>query len=276
MLKQHLSRGVGLVGLFVLLTITGAAASAQEASLPTISATAEGITVPEGLVAGLTTLVFRNDTEAPFSPILARLKEGKTMEDFMAAMQAGPAGALAVVVILGGVETAPGGSYNITYNLLAGDYILLSFAQQGPPTILPFSVASSEHQAPQPDVVVNLVDFAFAMPTSLAAGTQVWEIANIGEQPHEMAILRVEESATLEDVSAQLIAALASAENGPPEMPYETAFMWTPMSPGTRAWLEVNLEPGTYVVVCFIPDFTSEEMLTHLQHGMIALITVVE
>jgi hypothetical protein len=89
-----------------------------------------------------------------------------------------------------------------------------------------------------------------------------------------MRIFRVEDDATLEAVTATLMEAMASAQNGPRAMPYESAFSWSPMSPETRAWVEVNLEPGRYVAVCFIPDLSSQEMLAHFRHGMIKLFTV--
>src|SRR5215213_2070946 len=113
----------------VLVSLPDTALAQQEPSEvhPTIVATEDGIVLPEGLVAGIVTLTFQNDTEIPFSPTLARLNDGKTLQDFMTAMQAGPAGALAVVTILGGVGALPGASLNITYDLPAGNYLFLNF-----------------------------------------------------------------------------------------------------------------------------------------------------
>jgi hypothetical protein len=59
-------------------------------------------------------------------------------------------------------------------------------------------------------------------------------------------------------------------------MPYEQAFSFIGISPGENAWMTVNLEPGTYAALCFIPDATSEDMTSHLAHGMITIITVGE
>ena len=288
MLKQCLSRGVVLVGLLVLLTIASAAVSAQEESLPTISATAEGITVPEGLVAGLTTIVFQNDTEAPFAPFLARFNEGKTLPDLMSAMQVGGFNPVfEVVTILGNPDTPPGESYQVTYDLLAGDYVLLSFGdfRGGPPTILPFSVAEIETEAEATpellvaDVTVQLADFMFAMPTEIEAGAQLWQIENVGEQAHHMVIFAVENDVTLEDVTAAISDALMNATTFPAPMPYETVFGWGIMSPAQSAYIELDLEPGKYVFVCFLPDQTAEDpeqAMTHFAHGMIKLVTMDE
>ena len=288
MLKQYLSRGVVLVGLLVLLTITGAAVSAQEESLPTISATAEGMTVPEGLIAGLTTIVFQNDSEAPFAPFIFRLNEGKTTPDLMGALQSGGFNAVfEVVTILGNPDTQPGESYQVTYDLLAGDYVLLSFGdfRGGPPTILPFSVAENETEleaTPEPmeaDVVVQLADFVFAVPTKIDTGAQLWQIENVGEQAHHMVVFAVEDDVTLEAVTAAIMDALMNATSFPPPIPYETVFGWGIMSPAQSAYIELDLEPGKYVFVCFLPDQTAEDpeqAMTHFAHGMIKLVTIDE
>ena len=269
-----------LLVLTLAVSLSPLALAQEEAENPVIAATEDGVMLPaEELAAGIVTLTFQNDTEAPFSPILARLNEGKTVEDFMGAMQQGPAAAFAVVTVLGSPEVGVESSADVTYDLLAGDYLLLSFASDGPPDLLPFSVAETQGEtgeAPEADAEVSLVDFAFAIPAELRTGEQLWEIANLGEQPHQMQVFRVDDDATLPDVTEALTTAMMAAEAGPPEMPFETAFAWTLMSPDTRAWVEVNLEPGTYAVVCFIPDTTSEEMVSHLEHGMITLVTVSE
>jgi len=272
----------------MLLTSLSVIALAQEATPeaavgdnPTIVSAADGLTLPEGLVSGIVTLTLQNDTEVPFAPIIARLNDGKTMDDFMTAMQQGPAGVLAVVSLFGGAEAEPDSSVDITYDLPAGEYLLLSFGA-GPPDIKPFTIAESDAdpvEAPEADVTAELTEFAFALPETMDAGPQTWEISNIGKQPHELMIFKVEDDANLEDVTAKFMDAIMAASSqqaGPPQMPYESAFSWSPMSPDTHAWVEVDLEPGTYVVICFIPDLSSQEMVSHFQHGMIKLITVSE
>lgn len=286
MKKQYFIRRIVLPGLFALLAITGMSIAGQEDAAPfIISATAEGITVPEGLVAGLTTLVFENESEAPFAPIIVRLNEGKTMQDLMRALQAGLAEGLEVVTVLGNPEVEAGDSYEVTYDLLAGDYVLLSFAAGGPPTILPFSVTTSEADpevTPEPldpDVVAKMGDFVFAIPTEIEAGAQLWQIENVGEQAHHMLVYAIEDDVTLEVATAAFMDAMMNATAGPPQMPYESVFSWGVMSPGQAAYLELELEPGTYVFVCFLPDQAAEDQeaaMSHLEHGMIRIVTVGE
>jgi hypothetical protein len=59
-----------------------------ETEYPTFIASADGITLPESLVSGITTLTFQNELEPTFQPTLARFINDATLEDFMAAMMA--------------------------------------------------------------------------------------------------------------------------------------------------------------------------------------------
>lgn len=62
---------------------------------------------------------------------------------------------------------------------------------------------------------------------------------------------------------------------GPPP-PFEEMAFWAPMSAGQRAWMEVDLPPGIYTVLCFLPDFASDPPTSHLEHGMVRTLTVSE
>jgi hypothetical protein len=277
-------RSVSIAAL-LFMALAGAL-FAQDAEPLVIAATADGVTVPENLVAGVTTLTLQNESEAPFAPILARFNEDKGMPDLMGAMQGGLAEGLAVVTVLGNPDLLPGDSYDVTYDLLAGDYVLIAFNQAGPPTILPFTVAENADADPEAtrepiaaDVVAQMGDFVFAVPSEIEAGAQTWQIENVGEQAHHLLVYAVEADVTLEDATAAFMDALMNATGGPPQMPYENVFTWGVMSPGERTYIELELEPGTYVIVCFLPDQTAEaaeDAMNHLEHGMIQLVTVGE
>lgn len=277
--------------LVTAVTVLGPIASVlgQTAEIPqvVIVQDADGvITVPAEIPTGLVTVVFTNDSEElPFSPFLARLNDDITVDTFMAALSGGPLAALPLVSLLGGVGAEPGTSAAITYDVTAGQYVLLNLDGEAP-QILPFAAVeapkdpyAAELTAPEADVTITLVDFAFGMPLEIAAGPQVWQFLNKGTQWHEMGIIRMEEGMTQEDLMAQLMQILAppaegepAEEDGPPDVP--AVFFWTPMSAGKEAWIELDLEPGTYVALCFLPDF--ESGTSHLEHGMLQMFTVTE
>lgn len=267
--------------LIVISVLVSGAVFADDVEPLLIVAAEDGVTLPEEWVSGITTITFQNDTEIDFQPTLARFVDGATMEDFMAAMEAQDfAGMLATVSALGSATAKPGESVDVTYDLLEGDYLFINFAPAGPPTLIPFTVAENEGElveAPEADVEIVMVDFAFALPADLATGEAIWHFSNEGEQIHEIIIYSVEDDATAESVTTAVMEAMmAASPTAPPEMPYEEVFSFVGISPDENAWMTVNLEPGTYAALCVIPDTTSEEMTSHLAHGMITIFTVDE
>ncbi len=264
--------------IFVLLAFTVVGQAQDEPAIPevTITASEDGVALPEDLSAGLTTITFDNQTEDDYSPLLLRVNEGATLEDFLSNMDSDPATALTYVSILGSLDTAAGESHSVTYDLSAGDYAFMNFGSDTP-DINTFTVAESSDEsapAPEADVQVTMVDFAYAIPDTLASGPQVWELHNEGQQPHEMGIFKVDDDATLEDVQSTLMNMMMSEDENA-EFPYESAMFWTPMGPDAQAWIDVDLEPGTYVATCFLPDFLGD-MTPHMMHGMIKLFKVAE
>lgn len=260
--------------VFLVSSFAGAVLAQDEEVVNPIVFSAEGITFPEELVAGPVTLTFVNDTEdAYFAPIIAGLAEDKTMDDLITELTENPAGLPPEwVTLYGGTGVSPEGSVTITFDLPAGEYALLNFAGEMP-TFDPFSVVETDEpaEAPETDVEVSLVDFAFTIPSELAAGPQVWQITNEGEQWHEMAVFHLlDESLTIDDVLELAMS---------PEVPeglVEEVFIWHPSDPGTIAWTELDLEPGSYAILCFLPDLATEEMEPHFMHGMSAIVTVTE
>lgn len=280
MFRSRFLRLMAVCGIVISVLLSGFV-FAQDAEPLVIVAAEDGITLPEAWVSGITTVTLQNDTEIDFQPTLARFIEGATMEDFMAAMQAQDfAGMLATVAAIGSTPVKPGESVDVTFDLTAGDHLLLNFGPGSPPTILPFTVAENageEVEAPEADVEIVMTDFAFGLPVEMTTGDAVWHFSNVGEQLHEIVIFSVDEDATVEGVTEAIMEAMmAATPDTPPEMPYEQSFAFIGISPEENAWMTVNLEPGTYAALCFIPDTTTTPPTSHLAHGMITLFTVGE
>jgi hypothetical protein len=168
----------------------------------------------------------------------------------------------------------PDTTLRVTYNLAAGNYILLNVAGEEP-QIAMFAVegeAPDTDFEPEADLSVALVDFAFGLPVELPAGEQTWLIENLGQQWHELIVIPVPDGTTLEDAMLLLTAVEEGAEDGG-GMP-EFAAVWSPMSAGERAWVQVDLAPGTYLVSCFIEDINSDEHAIHAALGLVQIVTV--
>jgi len=123
-------------------------------------------------------------------------------------------------------------------------------------------------------VPVNMKEYTFELPASIASGPQIWDMGNTGTQPHFMVLWGVPDGTTM----TQVLGTISSFMTGTPAADalgfddiqdvYDTAFI----SPGQHSWIQVNLDPGTYAAVCFFSD--KETGQPHAMEGMITVFTV--
>jgi hypothetical protein len=135
---------------------------------------------------------------------------------------------------------------------------------------------ASDAGAPTAEMTVDMVDFAFEMPTmEVASGPQIWEIPNVGEQIHELVVLQLQPGVTFDQVMAMLnpgaATPAAGAEASPAAMemapPFQAVGGVAPMHPSYANWAVLDLQPGEYVAICFVPD--PETGAPHFALGMI-------
>lgn len=268
-------RITALLSLVLLAALNTLGVAAQEdGSLPavTIQASADGLTVPEEMPEGAVSVTIENNSEAPVVPMLFRLNEGESLDSFMAAMANGPEAGIQLGTLFGGMLTPPGATSTANYSLVPGSYIVLDLGGEMP-GVAPFTVADAEGEGvalPMPDdaIHVHLYDFAFSLPTQVSAGEHTFVLHNEGEQWHEMVVMPLDSNMSLGEFTAMLNAA-ASEDSGPPS----EGLVWLPMAQGTMASFDLNLEPGLYGVLCFLPDLLGEGH-THASEGMWQIIEV--
>lgn len=117
-----------------------------------------------------------------------------------------------------------------------------------------------------PTVSVEAADFSFALPDSVAGGRTRVLLANKGKESHHVQFLRLNEGVTMAQFEAALrqnpegALALVALEGGAGSV-----------GPGDQSEAVVDLQPGQYAVVCFIP---SPDGVPHLAKGMIKPLTV--
>ena len=127
-------------------------------------------------------------------------------------------------------------------------------------------------------VDVDGVDYAFAgLPESIDAGRLALRLQNVSatEQPHEVVIVT-----GTDGQSADELRALPMDELMQQARPVGLAFVDTP---GTSTTTLVDLEPGSYLLICSLPVAEGGELPegdgpptdTHAAHGMVATLTVV-
>ena len=277
--NHGLRRAWLVVGVLMLVVLAlgactmmgGGAATVEETGgdIPEIAVelTDAGPSIAEEVPSGVVAINLSAFPDA----VLARLNEGATLEQFNEGLsQPDPTAAVSLVSLLGGASNTTDGK--LIVDLQPGQHVLVNFLEDGPPSVAPFTAGeASGATAPAADVTVDLVDFNFAIPAEITAGPKVWQISNKGQQWHEMAIVKLNEGATIDDVMAMLQSEEESS--GPP--PFEDVAFWSPNSPGETGYVTWDLPAGEYTVLCFLPDLAGD-MSSHAAHGMVANLTVTE
>lgn len=235
---------------------------------------------PSELAAGWQNIVLRNDGAELHHIQFARLNDGVTPDQFFQALQEQGEAALALTTLTGGVGIIPPGTQSeVLVDLTQpGTYVLLCFVTnaEGVPhlalgmtdVLQVVGEAASGDAAAEPtaDIEVRMRDFAFTMPTSVSTGEHVWKVVNDGPQPHEMALMKLNDGVTLEQFMASLA---AEDESAMPATPIGGA---QALSIGLSSFVTYDLEPGEYVALCFVPDPKTGQ--PHVALGMVAGFTV--
>lgn len=125
---------------------------------------------------------------------------------------------------------------------------------------------SDPEPTPTHTATFTATEYAFEGPDTLPAGLTEITLVNEGQEPHHVQLVRLDEGHTVEAFGE------AIASGGLPSWATEVGGpnTGTPgIAPETSAF--VDLEPGTHVVICVIPD---ADGTPHVAHGMLKTITV--
>lgn len=280
--KKVLFAVVALLLMSLALSACGAVSASrvvEEAQIPqvTIKTTDFAFDAPAQIEAGLVSITIVNEGEEPHHVQLARLNDGVTLEQFQAALQQGPDAAAPLLTWAGGPGIVDSGSEQmVTVQLDTGQYVLLCFVpdHNGAPHIALGMVAGMEVVAsanpasqpePQADGVVRMLDFSFVLPAEIKAGPQLWKVVNEGVQPHEIHLIRLAEGKTPAD-----LVAFMQHPDGPP--PFHNVGGLQGIDGGEAGWVHLDLQPGTYLALCHIPDPVSGK--PHDELGMVISFTV--
>lgn len=232
---------------------------------------------PDTVTPGLTTIRMVNNGAQEHHIVLGRLAAGRTVADLMAAFQANPNAEPDFLTWVGGAGAAmPGATSNATQDLEAGTYVLICFVPDPADNMTPhlakgmikeLVVAGERIDAPVPTAVGDIImtDFAFTMPT-VSAGTHTFRVVNNGPQTHEVSVVRLNDGVTVD----QYMAAMAPGATAPP--PGVSVGGNGALSNGRTNWFSMTLEPGNYVMLCFVPD--SADGQPHVMKGMVQPFTV--
>ena len=250
----------------------------------TITAWDYAFDAPDTAVAGMTEITLLNKGPELHHVQLIRLDQGKTLSDVFAALQAGGPPPSWVVEVGGPNAPAPGGTSVASVDLKAGRYGVICFipSPDGKPhvmkgmaremVVVPAARAkaavpakrNASRRAAAP-VTMTLSDYDFTLSAPLKPGKQRIRVTNTAAQSHEVFIVRLDKGRTAQNV----LEWVEKHEGPPPGMPLGGT---TAIATGGENIVSVNLEPGEYALLCFIPDAKDGKM--HALHGMVKQVTV--
>jgi hypothetical protein len=263
-----------------------------------ITVTEDGVEAPTEVPAGRYLLIVENTTETQGADVnIMQPPPGMTVADIMASPEPEDRAPdwIYDATFAGGFDAAPGTSGQVVLDLEAGEWFIeASFysdeeegdeAEASPaadeasdqPLTLTVTGEAPPVEDPADAVATEMQEFAFLLPSPIAAGPQIWKVTNTGDQPHFLFILKGPDDLTMDQVMTLLSLDPESGATPPPGTPGFEEFAEDiggtgVLSTGRTNWIELDLAPGTYVALCFITDPNTGA--PHALMGMANIFTV--
>ena len=274
---------------------SGSEAAEETAEIPTFTITATDdlaakkftFDVPSDISGGVVTLELKNDGKEFHDFQLVKAVDGHTLDDLLSEVESEDAPLSDWVDPPGGASHAvPGATTRSTLELEpdatywyfctessggeeegteevshAGNGMAGEFTVEG----------DSGAELPDAPASVTAKDYSFEV-SGLKAGKNTIAFVNDGpEQIHHALFFPVVEGKTFEDAKA----ALTSEEEteGPPPVDFENGVGTTVMGADHSMVVELDLKPGTYALICFMPDKGTAGP-PHASKGMLTEVTI--
>ena len=287
--RRTLAQGSCLAAILILSACASGDGSADSAAtadraapeaprVVTVTARDYTFEAPDTVPAGMTTFRLVNAGPELHHVQLIRLDSGRTMTDVREGLANAHAGPLPgwMVTVGGPNAPAPQAEAVATLDLQPGNYAIVCVipspdgtlhvmkGMARPLTVTPSGSATAA-APPKADVTIRLVDYAFDMPATVPPGRRTFRVENAAAQPHELFIAQLAPGKKATD----LVAWSEKMQGPPPGKPLGGA---TFMAKDVVNYFTVDLEPGTYALLCFVPD--AKDGKPHVAHGMVREFTV--
>jgi hypothetical protein len=112
-------------------------------------------------------------------------------------------------------------------------------------------------------------------PDPVPAGPQIWKITNTGEEhAHHVVMVRVPEGTTSDDIVAEFTSLMSGTPPAGEPLVAQLVFVGYAalQSGGQTTWVEYDLDPGSYAVICYVVDPHSGR--PHVLDGMVTVFAV--
>lgn len=255
------------------------AEQSPEASEVTFKTREYSFDTPSEIKGGLTSIVLDNSAgKESHEAEMIRLEEGKTLQDLQAA--SGPAPPSFARPAGGPGPVLAGKRATYTAVLEPGTYALVCHVpapdgkehlEKGMAKQIRVTQGESG-QIPRGDVTIGATEFDFTGTEGLKSGNQTVRVENQGQQPHHWALVALARGKTTMDLAAffQPPQPGAAPPQGPPPFTGFPGLVAT-LPPGGSAARTLELQPGTYALVCFFPD---TDGTPHAAKGMLKQIEI--
>jgi hypothetical protein len=235
---------------------------------------------PKSIEAGLVDIQLRNSGKLEHEAQLIEVEGGHTTEEALKAFDGIVQGRPAPdwFRARGGVGTiAPGATATVTQRLEPGSYVFIDSGEppgqdvephyrQGAVAELTVTGEATEADLPEADATVTATEYSFSA-SGLKAGKNKLEFRNGGGQWHHLVLTEIKAGSTIEDVQRFL-----KTERGEPPIGETNAGETAVIDGGEAQLTEVDLKPGKYAMLCFIPDRAGGP--PHAAKGMVSEATV--
>jgi hypothetical protein len=274
----RISNVVAALSLIPALAVATTPAIAQSPRTVTVRATDYKFDAPTSVPAGTMQFRLENAGKEVHHLWLVQLTKGRTFGDFMNAMDSwgAPSKPDWAVDVGGPNDVSAGMSASAILTLEPGHYAMVCYvpATDGKPHVMHgmikeltvSAVGATAAVEPTPDVRLRMTDYAFELSKPITAGPLVLRIENEAAQSHEVVLGELRAGRTMQ----QAIDWLNLGQKG--ASPVIAVGGASGLSKGRHQTIMLDLTPGRYVMLCFIPD--AKDGKPHIAHGMAKEFTV--
>ncbi len=189
------------------------------------------------------------------------------------------------LTLSGGISPVAGGTAQGIFDFTPGDWAI--WADDFEPNALGVTVTGQPPgilPEPESSITITQIDvgehFRFDIDGDLTTGTHVIRVVNASSQPHFVEFVQLSHPATNEQLTAFLAASEDAEFDSAIGLPTDFAFYLTAtyagsQSPGTAQWIVATIEPGSFAIVCWMPD-PNHNNDPHVNGGMVETFNVSE
>jgi len=262
--------------------VTTAAAKPAIRPAVTVIARDYAFTLPDTVPTGYVDFTLENEGKQDHQLQIAKLG-ASTFDEFKAAAITTDIGAMkpSVVFVGGPNDAGPGKSTTATVKLDPGLYVVTCFipGTDGKPHAAKGMLGEfqavpsgqSVNTAPKASSTIILGDFSFTLPAGFTGKGEV-DISNQGTEVHELNLFKLNPGKTVAQAKAYVLTPPGTPPPaGPPPFTEITGVVG--LTPTQHAWLNLDLKPGNYMLICFFPD-PKKNNIPHALEGMVKGFTI--